>query len=439
MSIKSIFIILLSVFTLQGAAQSEIVMLGHVGIRNAEIWVYWPYEEEKISLEYNTAATPNGQVISLGKSDLFLISKKNQSIGKIVLSELLPNRHYTFTLKGKYFTSKEYEFTTQELWQWRKDAPDFSVVFGSCTYVNDTEFDRPGKAYGQSDSIFNIISALHPNAMIWGGDNIYLREGDFETQANMEARYLKARQVPSIQKLLSSCPQYAVWDDHDFGPNDSHSSFQYKKESLAAFKEMWGNSNYGFPKNENNCITGKVSLNDVDLYLMDNRTFRIPPGTEGITPQMLGKEQIHWLIEDLKTSKASFKLVTIGSQVLSSVADFENFATYKEEQEYLLQLIARNNIKNVVFLTGDRHFAELSEVKMSNNLRIIDITASPLTSKPYSNSKEVNTNRVEGTFVGEQNFAHITFSGTAKERTLNISLINKNGKTCWKKSYLLEP
>jgi alkaline phosphatase D len=67
----------------------------------------------------------------------------------------------------------------------------------------------------------------------------------------MEARYLKARQVPSIQKLLSTCPQYAVWDDHDFGPNDSHSSFQYKKESLAAFKEMWGNSNYGFSKNEN--------------------------------------------------------------------------------------------------------------------------------------------------------------------------------------------
>ena len=437
MHFKSIIAFFFCFATLQIFAQSEIVMLGHVGQRNAEIWVHWPYEDETISLEYHTTGTTNGQ-ISVGQSDLFLTSNKNQSIGKIVLSELLPNRHYTFTLKGKYFTSKEYEFTTQELWQWRKDAPDFSLVFGSCAYVNDTEFDRPGKAYGQSDSIFNVISALKPNAMIWGGDNIYLREGDFETQANMEARYLKARQVPSIQKLLSTCPQYAVWDDHDFGPNDSHSSFQYKKESLAAFKEMWGNSNYGFPKNENNCITGKVSVNDVDLYLMDNRSFRIPPGTEGVTPQMLGKEQIQWLIEDLKSSKASFKLVVIGSQVLSTVADFENFATYKEEQEYLLQLLAKNNIKNIVFLTGDRHFAELSEVKI-NDLRIIDITASPLTSKPYSNSKEVNVNRVEGTFVGEQNFAHITFTGSAKVRSLNISLVNKNGKTCWKKSYLVEP
>jgi alkaline phosphatase D len=153
---------------------------------------------------------------------------------------------------------------------------------------------------------------------------------------------------------------------------------------------------------------------------------------------MLGKEQINWLIEDLKASKASFKLITIGSQVLSSVADFENYANYKDEREYLFQLLAKNKIKNVIFLTGDRHFAELSQMTLENNIRVLDITSSPLTSKPYSNSKEVNANRVEGTFVGEQNFAHISFSGTAKERTININLINKNGKSCWKKSYEVE-
>ncbi len=430
MSFKSLFVILLSVFTLQCLAQSEIVMLGHVGQRNAEIWVHWPIEGETVSLQYSNPKSNGGEIS-------FSVLKEKHSSNKILLSSLQPNSTYTFFLKSKSFQTKIYEFTTQELWQWRKDAPDFSIAFGSCAYVNDTEFDRPGKPYGQSDSIFNVISAMKPSAMIWGGDNIYLREGDFETQANMEARYIKARQIPSIQKLLSTCPQYAVWDDHDFGPNDSHSSFQYKKESLAAFKEMWGNSNYGFPENENNCITGKVSINDVDLYLMDNRSFRIPPGTEGITPQMLGKEQINWLIQDLKSSKASFKLVAIGSQVLSSVADFENYANYKEEREYLLQLLAKNNIKNVVFLTGDRHFTELSEVKL-NNIRIIDLTASPLTSKPYSNNKEVNSNRVEGTFVGEQNFAQITFTGSAKERMININLINQLGKTCWTKSYAVE-
>jgi alkaline phosphatase D len=130
--------------------------------------------------------------------------------------------------------------------------------------------------------------------------------------------------------------------------------------------------------------------------------------------------------------------VAVGSQILSSVADFENYANYQEEREYLLKEIAENKIKNVIFLTGDRHFAELSEMTLTNNIRVLDITSSPLTSNPYANSKEINSNRVEGTFLGEQNFAHISFSGTAKERTLNINLINKNGKICWSKSYSSE-
>jgi alkaline phosphatase D len=431
MYFKSIIAIFICLAAMQISGQSEIVMLGHVGQRNAEIWVHWPNEGENVSFQYSNPNLNGGEIS-------FSVLKENHLSNKILLSSLQPNTKYTFFLKSKSFQTKIYEFTTQELWQWRKDAPDFSIAFGSCAYVNDTEFDRPGKPYGQSDSIFNVISAMKPSAMIWGGDNIYLREGDFETQTNMVNRYIKAREVPSIQKLLSTCPQYAVWDDHDFGPNDSHSSFQYKKESLAAFKEMWANSNYGFSNNEANCITGKVSINDVDLYLMDNRSFRIPPGTEGATPQMLGNEQILWLIEDLKSSKASFKLIAIGSQVLSSVADFENYANYQEERDYLLQLLSKNNIKNVVFLTGDRHFAELSEIKLSNNIRVIDITASPLSSKPYSNSKEVNSNRVEGTFVGEQNFTLISFNGSGKERTMNIDLINKTGKSCWKKSYSIE-
>jgi alkaline phosphatase D len=103
-----------------------------------------------------------------------------------------------------------------------------------------------------------------------------------------------------------------------------------------------------------------------------------------------------------------------------------------------LKEIAENKIKNVIFLTGDRHFAELSQMTLANNIRVLDITSSPLTSKPYGNSKEVNSNRVEGTFVGEQNFAHISFNGSGKERTMSIDLINKTGKSCWKKSYSIE-
>ena len=39
-------------------------------------------------------------------------------------------------------------FTTQPLWQWRTDPPSFTAALGSCAYVNDPPYDRPGDPYG---------------------------------------------------------------------------------------------------------------------------------------------------------------------------------------------------------------------------------------------------------------------------------------------------
>ena len=102
MSIKSIFIILLSVFTLQCAAQSEIVMLGHVGQRNAEIWVHWPMENETISIKYSTIAPDIAT--SQGGKELLFVSNENNLSSKIVLSSLQPGTHYTYFLESQSFT-----------------------------------------------------------------------------------------------------------------------------------------------------------------------------------------------------------------------------------------------------------------------------------------------------------------------------------------------
>lgn len=46
------------------------------------------------------------------------------------------------------------QFSTKDLWQYRKPAPDFSFLAGSCAYFNEAKFDRPGKPYGGDSSIF---------------------------------------------------------------------------------------------------------------------------------------------------------------------------------------------------------------------------------------------------------------------------------------------
>lgn len=50
-------------------------------------------------------------------------------------------------------------FRTQALWQWRSDPPTLRIAAGSCAYLNDGRFDRPGKPYGGGEEIFDHIAA----------------------------------------------------------------------------------------------------------------------------------------------------------------------------------------------------------------------------------------------------------------------------------------
>ena len=55
-----------------------------------------------------------------------------------------------------------------------------SFAIGSCSYVNEPEFDRPGKPYGSNFEIFNSINNKNPDFMLWLGDNMYFLTGTQE-------------------------------------------------------------------------------------------------------------------------------------------------------------------------------------------------------------------------------------------------------------------
>ncbi len=405
--------------------QTLFPVLGHVGHRNVNLMVHGNATSNEITLNLSDSS---------GKFTSTFSQEINHQLGHTCtfqIAQLNPNTTYYYTVSDKTFQSKKYTFKTQKLWQWREDPPNFRVAFGSCTYVNDPAFDRPGKAYGQTTAIFNSILADNPSAMIWGGDNVYFREGDWETSVDMAARYTHTRSEENIQKVLAGIPNYAVWDDHDFGPNDSDGSFQFKNESAAVFRQMWPNQGYA---NVIGAVYGKTTINDLDFFFLDNRFFRTPK-LKNNESQMLSKIQIDWLINALISSKASFKIVVVGSQILNSEAVFETFANHVLERNYLLQQIELNQIKNIVFLSGDRHFSECSILRTKNDIRIIDLTSSPLTSKPYSDVKEINTNRIQNSIVTQQNYALLNVAGPLKARILNMELKDQNGLVLWNQTF----
>jgi len=409
-------------------------MLGYSEMREVIVWLQTT-EKGKIQLNYWDQILPN----QIFKSEIVETDISTAFTAKIILSLLEPGKKYGYQVllnEKPLLFPYPLEFQTQSLWQWRTDPPAFSIALGSCAYINDTPYDRPGKPYGSNYHIFESILAKKPDAMLWLGDNTYLRETDWNSRSGILYRYSHTRATPELQGLLGSVHHYAIWDDHDFGPDNSDRGFIHKEATLEAFRLFWGNPTSGLP--DQNGITSQFQWADIDFFLLDNRFSRAPDERKTGERTQFGKAQIEWLLDALKTSKAPFKMVATGGQFLSASAIAENhIKLYPEEREYLIKRIEEEGLTNIIFLTGDRHLTELTELKLPNGKFIYDLTVSPLTSGVNTNP-DSNVLRVPGTLVTEHNFGLLTFSGKRQERKLTIKIFDAAGKEKWMKEILSE-
>ena len=171
----------------------------------------------------------------------------------------------------------------------------------------------------------------------------------------------------------------------------------------------------------------------MDFFLLDNRFFRKPNRRSSGEPVYFGEDQLEWLIDALANSRAPFKFVATGGQILNTEAVYENYINLApEERAYLLGRIAEEDIKGVIFLTGDRHHTELSSYVNSRGNVVYDLTVSPLTSGSGSNRDgENNEARKEGTLVVQRNFGLLTVSGAFRERELLIQIFDTAGEELW--------
>lgn len=401
-------------------------MLSYLAMRETAIWVqtdkaadvyikYWKLTNPQEKFASNTVRTKpeSAYTATLVTSLLDLDTEYGY--------EIIINQKVV-----KPFPSQK--FKTKKLWKWRTDAPDFSFLTGSCNYVNDSAFDRPGKSYGGDYQIFKNMAKEPSSFMLWLGDNVYLRESDYDSKSGIQYRYTHTRALPEMQDLLRSTHHYAIWDDHDFGSNDAESSFHMKEHTLQTFKDFFPSNNYGVANGQG--ITSYFEWSDCAFFLIDDRWFRTPKGQDGL---IFGQEQLTWLIESLKSSNARFKFIAVGSQILNTAKSKENHSNYDKEHASLLQQLDENNIKGVIFLTGDRHNSEISKLTTEDGDVFHDLTVSPLTSGSTANPNEPNTLRVEGSYVGgTHNYALIQVLGNKAERRVEVIYKDKDGKELYR-------
>ena len=423
-------------------ASSQVVsgpMLGPVEYRDAKLWLEVTPSVKSVSLSYKKKNDTKTKTVlyrgQLGNE----FNPLQITIGGL---DVNTTYEYQFIIDGKPSTAKG-GFATKDLWPYRKPVPEFSFLTGSCAYFNEPAYDRLytdmvrldklATPYGKDSSIFETMAKEKSAFMLWLGDTWYTRDVDYYSEWGLWYRAHRDRSLPVLQNFLKAMPQYSIWDDHDYGPNDIGKNYILKEASRKVYMNYFCNPSYG--ENGQGIYT-MISWADVDVFLTDDRWWRSADrmkdsvdGKPNPEKRMLGKEQMEWLKNSLLYSNATFKIISVGSQVLNPVSPFDKWWDFPAEYDELMNFLKEYKISGVVFLTGDRHHSEIIKVNRPGHYPLYDVTVSALTSTGYQfNAAEKNNPyRVIG-FDQKQNYAKFSFSGKRGDRKMTVQYFGVKGE-----------
>ncbi len=463
--------ILAALSPIEGAKLKSGPMLGYSTMKEVLIWVqtdspaevrikYWEQGSPRTAQFTDVVRTQKSTAfVAQCRADVVTWSRVYNFAVIIDGKEAAPRFRKGYKDKGPIPLS----FQTQPRWRHAEAAdyrpPDFRVALGSCAYLTEEGYnwEENDTPFGGEYGIFESIYEQDPDLMIWLGDQIYLREADWTTKTGIYHRYDHYRSFPHLRALFATVHHYAIWDDHDFGPNDIGRTFWNKEATLAAFKLYWGNPSYGFQDMPG--ITTFFNWGDVNFYLLDNRFHRVSadadPEPFGIPKSHHGKKQIDWLVETMRYQQgqdgfvysSSFNIVVTGNQVISDHPNPDGFRNYEGEWQYMIDRIIHAGIDGVVFLSGDVHYTEFSkEVRVGGGepgtpgkagkpgapYVFYDLTVSPLTSGVFARPSD-NSHRLDifpdsdRDFIAQRNFATLDFKGEKNDRRIEIRIYDSSG------------
>jgi alkaline phosphatase D len=316
-----------------------------------------------------------------------------------------------------------------------QEKPLVRIAFGSCA-----DQDKPCPIWG-------AIGKQEPDLLVLLGDTMY---ADLDKSKKVDPNrirdtYGKLDGEAEFAKLKKSTPILATWDDHDFGKNDGDARFPFKDESQQIFLDFFGVPKDSPRRTRKGVYHAQVFGPEgkrVQVILLDGRYHRSTivtkfnprirvtesqPNTDPAAT-FLGEEQWKWFEEQLKVP-AELRLIASGIQVLSDEHPFEKWSLIPHERERLFKLLKDTKANGVVFLSGDRHLAELSMSQEAVSYPLYDITASGFNQANKAwRAPEKNRHRVAAMPYGN-NFGLVTIDWTSETSPrLTLQLRDEEGE-----------
>lgn len=300
------------------------------------------------------------------------------------------------------------------------------ILFGSCIKQEN------------SVPIFESILADQPEVFVFLGDNIY---GDTQDMDVLRAKYRKLGMMKGFQSLRESSRVLATWDDHDYGVNDGGADYPKRRESQQAFVDFW----FGDMSTKLRDRPGVYDVHvfgppgrRVQIILLDTRYFRSPlkrgekrvggPWVPDEDPAktMLGERQWQWL-EDQLRQPADVRIIASSIQFLAEDAGQETWSNFPRERQRMLDLLVATKAEGVLFISGDRHWSELSALDKDVSYRLLDFTSSSLNQLHPRGTPTQNRFRLLPETFHKENYGVISINWDT-DRAITLQIKDMDGK-----------
>jgi alkaline phosphatase D len=303
---------------------------------------------------------------------------------KVDVDGLQPNRSYYYRFMA--FDKTSPVGRTKTLPVGSVDSLKFAVV--SCSNWQHGYFN----AYERiAEKSVDVVLHLGDYIYEYGADRsnaagrTHLPEHEVVTLSDYRTRYSQYHLDEGLRNMRQRHPIITIWDDHEVANNTYVAGAQnHQPEKEGEFLERVAAAKQAYyewipirdgEKHYRTFNFGKLA----QLIMLDERLEGKTEPAEGIDDpiyalegrSMLGEEQLKWFEMRLKNSSATWKV--IGNQVMFSDLDrtavtprsprnMDSWDGYPMEKKRVAQVIKHNDLKNIIFLTGDTHSSWAFEV-----------------------------------------------------------------------------
>ncbi len=391
-------------------------LLGAVTDAQAQFWVR---TAEEASVQVEVERDGRGDTV---RSDVVQAQRDRDYTAVAQVSGLSPNTTYTYRL---HIDGREQpdEWTFQTFPEEGEPAA-FEIGFGACAGYTPWR-ERMWRRIASYD--FPLLLLL--------GDNVYIDRP--ERQVLQRYCYYRRQSRREFRTLTPETCIAAVWDDHDFGDNDSEGGPEpfepeWKVDAWQTFRNNWNNAAYGGGEDQPG-VWHEMSIADVDIFMLDGRYYRTSEDAE--SPSMLGPTQKQWLFEKLQSSTATFKLIASGVPFPDGAKPgawpwrSDTWEGYPDEREEIFSFIEDREIEGVVLLSGDRHRADVWRIERDEGYDLHEFQNGRLTNVHTHEAVDGRARQYPLFSYNERpHFGRLRFDTTQADPSITYDIINIRGE-----------